>query len=242
MSIFDEPTPVVEQGKPAVGEQPNFLDQLVGDGKKFKTVEDLAKGKAESDSMIDAMKAENTELKTKQQEQDYAKNLLEQIKEKATVAPVSPEPMNKSTEGGGNTLPKPEDIESLIDGMLSKRDKVAIVQSNLGEVKTKLVELYGTEAQAKVTERAKALRVDVSYLDEMAAASPTSFFAIMGEAPKASHNPIISGAGGAPTGGTERDASFYYKMYKENKNLWKSPAMQAQMIKDKNDLGTRYSK
>src|SRR5882762_1576622 len=40
-----------------------YLEQLVGEGKKFKTAEDLARGKAESDSFIEIMKARMDELR-----------------------------------------------------------------------------------------------------------------------------------------------------------------------------------
>ncbi|MBL4795789.1 MAG: hypothetical protein JKY50_00085 [Oleispira sp.] len=236
-TIFEEQIPVVQEGELNTGgNQSSFMDQLVGDGKKFKTVEDLAKGKAESDKMIE-------ELLAKQSQEDYSKQLLEKIKEQATVVPVAPEPKDTNINGEGNTSPKPEDIESLLDTMLNKRDKDTLVRSNLNEVQTRLISLYGTEAQAKVKAKAETLGVPVSYLDEMASNSPSSFFTIMGEAQKASPNPIIEGTQNPTQNSTtENDAAHYYKMYKENRNLWKSQAMQKQMVADKNRLGERFFK
>ena len=237
MSIFEDQTPVGTEIEVKQEVQPNFLDQLVGDDKKFKTVEDLAKGKAESDKMI-------KELLDNKSEQDYAKDLLAKLTEKATVAPVTPvTPEDKSTKVEEQTVPKPEDIESLVDGVLSRREQANAVASNLKEVKDHLVKLFGTEAQAKVNAKAAELGVPTSFLDDMAAKSPASFFTLIGEAPVQSKNPPIEGTiNTSQLVGTEHDSAYYYKMYKETPKVWKSPAMQKQMVEDKAKLGARFFK
>ena len=51
----------------------DYLKELVGEGKKFKTVEDLAKGKAESDAFISSVTRENKELR------DSYKKAIEEV-------------------------------------------------------------------------------------------------------------------------------------------------------------------
>ena len=41
----------------------SILDALVGEGKKYANLEELAKGKAEADSFIDKLKDENSDLR-----------------------------------------------------------------------------------------------------------------------------------------------------------------------------------
>jgi len=53
MAIFEENTLALEEVT---------VDTLVGEGKKFKTIDDLAKGKAESDRVILAREQELSQL------------------------------------------------------------------------------------------------------------------------------------------------------------------------------------
>jgi hypothetical protein len=71
---------------PTVDENKNYLSELVGEGKKFKTVEDLAKSKIHADATIDVMTRRLDELtedykKTRQENVTKAKleEMLDQI-------------------------------------------------------------------------------------------------------------------------------------------------------------------
>src|SRR6478752_10635011 len=65
MNILDntnQPDPV------QIDPNKNYLEELVGEGRKFKSPEELARGKAESDLYIEHMKGRMDELR-----QDYTK-------------------------------------------------------------------------------------------------------------------------------------------------------------------------
>ena len=61
-------------------QEPNYLAELVGEGKKFKTVDDLAKGKWNSDSMIETLKAEIATLKAQANSGANVDTLLAEIR------------------------------------------------------------------------------------------------------------------------------------------------------------------
>jgi len=75
-----------------------YLEQLVGDGKKFKTAEDLARGKAESDSFIEIMKvrmdelrADHLRLREEHQASAQLKDLIDNYKNpKTAIIPATP--------------------------------------------------------------------------------------------------------------------------------------------------------
>ena len=72
--------------------QADPLAELVGDGKKFATVNDLARGKLEADSFIEKIKAENNELRV------LLKHTEGKISQAATV-----EDILKRVGSGSNT-------------------------------------------------------------------------------------------------------------------------------------------
>lgn len=55
------------------------LDLLVGEGKKFRTIEDLAKGKLEADRFIEQLKSELDELRKKSEEAEKMSLTMEEL-------------------------------------------------------------------------------------------------------------------------------------------------------------------
>jgi len=236
MEIFEGQTPVDSEVKEVTTEdnQLSFVDQLVGEGKKFKDVEALARGKAESDRLI-------AELQTKQAEQDHAKSLLDKLQEKATVAPVTPEPKQESPEGKENTTLKPEDVTSLLEDALAKRDQETIVKNNLKIVQEALVSAHGTEAQAVVLSKAKELNVPAEFLDDMASKSPEAFLTLMGTPPsKPSPSLVQTNTNTSSVVPSQKDARYYHKMLTENPKMWKSVAIQNEMRQEKQRQGDSF--
>ena len=238
MSVFSESqTPVGSEAEVATGSDQNYVDQLVGDGKKFQDVEALAKGKAEADKMI----AELLEEKKGYAQQDYAKELLSKLEASAVVAPA-PLPVihDKGTEGTDQTGQSPEDIESLLNAVLNKREANTVSQGNLSAVNDALEKSFGTEAEAKVGEKAKELGMTKEAMQAIAAQSPKAFMTMMGEKIK-TFEPIIEGSLNAPSSPSNvRNFDFYYKLYKSNPKQWRSASVQKQMTQDKAALGAKF--
>lgn len=158
---------------------------LVGEGKKFKTVEDLAKSKLEADNFINTLTGETADLKTRlaQAEAELAsrKTVEEQLKAITTnkvvpsVVPVTPVPPQ------GQVITD-EDLTNRVKAITERQTQAQTTQANVAQVTDRLLTLYGNEDKAKeaVSAKAKELGVSVKFLESAAGQSPAAFFSLIG--------------------------------------------------------------
>lgn len=236
MSVFDTATPVPNETETNTEDTTVYLDELVGEGKKFKDVEALAKGKAEADKLIAELKAKEDEFA----KNDYAKQLLEKMETQTTVPPVqTPEP-NKGTDEGATTPASTEDIESLIAKAIAERETKSAVTANLETVNKTLESNFGTEAEAKVLAKANELGMTKERLQSIAADSPAAFLSLMGTKQPEPTVPLSSDRNTVNLVSNERDFNYYQKLRKENPKAFSTSTIQKQMVEDKNRLGNKF--
>lgn len=209
-------------------ESASHLDTLVGDGKKFKTVEDLAKGKVESDRFIEQLQSELDGLRSDLATRARLEDLLDQIEPK------------QNTNSGGNQAPRNDstpapDIEKLIENTLTRRERERTIAENILEAKTRLQEIYGSEYVQKLEARAQQLGMTPQELDELAAKSPKALLALVTPQPKGqgTYTPPAS-AINAPLNseGGVRNWAYYQRIKAANATQYWSPKVQNQMHKD----------
>lgn len=222
------------------GEQkrdPLFND-MVGEGKRYATVEELAKGKQEADAFIEQLKSETAGLR-----EDLSKRpTMEDIQDIVKSYASEQESTNSNVSG--------EDIQKLVQTEL-QASKVADKQAdNVKQASDKMFELYGDKAKEVVQQKANELGVAVEYLEQMAAANPKIFYATMG----VQDNPNNQGSDGGnhqPEGHnaeqfqkkTEQQTgtwSYYRQLRKENpKNYW-SPKVQNEIFRLRKEQGPEF--
>lgn len=217
----------------------NYLEALVGEGKKFKTVDDLAKGKAESDSYIETLKQENESLKLKAAEGKSVAELLEALKQDKN--PIMDNPLDKGTQ----TPPalKEEDIAKIALETLNKSETERRIKSNYDASVAKMREVWGNDANKKLVEVASALSVSIDDLVEVARKSPNAFYQMTG----LNADRSVPGGTVAPKGtvnlGTntkKRDAAYYRDLKVQNPSLWKDTKTQIQMHRDAQSIGEDF--
>jgi|15BtaG_2_1085339.scaffolds.fasta_scaffold00834_4 hypothetical protein len=240
MTIFsDDPKPVdTQNANPA--QVTTLVDELVGEGKKFKTVEDLAKGKQESDTFITELQAKLTNAEAELQKQDYASELLATLQDK--TAQLEPNPVVNSLNTNDQPALSAEDLKSLVETTLSEREQSAITSSNLKAVEDAMTKAYGTEASVKVKEKATELGMSVEDLQTIASKSPSLFLQTMGQPPQQA-DPMVSSTvhtDNLNLSSTKRDSTFYRKLRKENPDRYRSATVQAQMFDDRVALGDSF--
>src|SRR4029450_8159059 len=76
----------------------NYLEELVGEGKKFKTPEDLARGKAESDSFIERLQKELHGLRNELKSRLQLEEVVDRISS-ASKSPISEQPPREPDNG-----------------------------------------------------------------------------------------------------------------------------------------------
>src|SRR5688572_29164551 len=98
-----------------------ILAQLVGEGKPFKSVEDLAASKATGDEFIETLKSENKEMRellNKAGTSEQTNQLLQELL--AKVGQASPEGDGGNHPVAGNGALTREDIVTLVQGQVTE--------------------------------------------------------------------------------------------------------------------------
>lgn len=241
-----------EQSSEAQGQetpsQESYLQKLVETkGENWKDPEVLAKGKLEADGYIKNLEDQLGQMREDLKKQEYQAQILDQLQNKATESTaVKPEVSNNNgstTEGNTNPTLSEEDLKSLVEQTLNQREIDSTVSNNLKLVDEELEKSYGTEAQAKIQEKAQELGMSMERIKEIAAESPKAFFALIGE-PKKTFSPMVQGSvrteGVNMQASAERDWSYYQKLRRENRNLYYTPKIQQQLMEDKSRLGSKF--
>lgn len=174
----------------------SYVERLVKEkGDQWSDPEVIAKGKYEADNYIQELKAKNEELAAQAEKAAKLEELIAKIEAKATEpTSVTPQSEDSGADGSNTKTPVSEDeLQSLVEKALTKREAESTVKQNLDQVNSQLEQLYGTEAEATVQKKAQELGMSKQRLQEIAAESPTAFFNLMGDKPK-DFKPMTSGS------------------------------------------------
>jgi len=224
----------------------SFVAQLVGEGKKFKDVESLAKGKLEADRHIGEITRTLDELRAELAKQDYAKTLLEQMSKGSDAGAEQPTPNTTSPSNTENTTQSASDIESLVERVITEKEKNRTLNQNLGVVSEEMEKKFGDKAGQVLKTRSQELGMSLDKLKEIAAESPTAFFQLIGvsaQKPTAGTAPQSSVRSETFNSNTQdRDFDYYQKLRKESRSLYYSPKVQNMMLQDRTRLGDRFYK
>jgi hypothetical protein len=223
---------------PGETNQGSALEQLVGEGKKYKSVEDLAKAYANADTHIEALK---TDL---QSTREFIAEKLDELANKREANPPVP-----PVETGGNQ-PAPvappkddgEDLDTRIAKALELRDTQARLQKNADIVQDVLVERLGgvDKAAEAVINKARELGLQPGDMKELAAKSPKAFLTTMGidpdVKPTSSSTPAPSSDVNAQrlrdTSVKPNSYEFYEQLRKSNPGLYWSVKTQQSLMND----------
>lgn len=227
----------------------DYLQELVGEGKKFKTPQDLARGKFEADQYVEVLKKRSDELRA-----DFLR-VSEENKAKAKLEELIDQMKNQQRQTSSDTPPanderqpaiKPEDLESLIDSRMSARETEAKARQNFKIVQDKLKERFGNNYQNALNEQIENLGLTVDDVNTLARKSPAAFFKTMGldqqqedsfQAPPRTSRRSDSFV---PTGKEKRTWSYYQNLKKQNPNLYYDPKIAVQMHNDAMELGESF--
>jgi hypothetical protein len=151
---------------PSIGTDGNILEVLVGDGRKYKTVEDLAKGYINADEFVETLKGENATLK-------------EQLVKAKTVEDVL-ERLNKANERAPADQPvkvEAPDIARIVKETVTGLETQKVREMNLSLADRKMAELFGEKAQEVFNSYASTPELKAT-LTQLASVSPDKFIAI----------------------------------------------------------------
>ena len=238
-----------DQGTPPQADPAkNYLEELVGDGKKFKTAEELARGKAEADAFIERLKQEQEALRNELN----TKLTLEQYIDKMSGTGITNTPPPNEPNGNqGENLQglKPEDVERLIDQRVSAREAERIQNENLRTVKETLSQQLGPDFSTKLKSIGQNIGMSEQDMTDMARTRPKALLALVGASAPQSQAPAASPLFTPPTGVSsfrsegqpvDRTQKYYDNLKKNSPSDYWSPATQNQLHKDAIRLGEKF--
>jgi hypothetical protein len=223
-TVFDPAT--VEQATQSI------VETLVGEGRKFKDVEALAKGKLESDQFIERITNENAAMR---KDMEALQLLVKDTLGARGNQPAPSQPTGASVD--------PSDLSELIRNEITQTRQKEAAQSNLVEADRVLVAHYGTKEQAQkaITEKARELGMPVSWMTESAARNPKALYTLLGlgeptkQPVTPSSKPTVNtdAANFAPTGAGSKVGTkeYYDAMRRENPSLYWNPRTQQEIHK-----------
>lgn len=224
------------------------LDQLVGEGKKFATAEELAQGKLESDKFIPQLEGENKELREKLEELSANANSADKMQELIELVKTSKQPSGDSNQSEITEDQLQIMVSKLMDAenLKTTRDENRILANALVLDATESVEA----AKAFVVDKAKALGIAPGDIARIGESSVKAFAALMGlEQKNTSNNQSTSTSvsdvnteafdSNNPSG--IRNNKYYQELRRKDViKFLGSKSIQQQMFKDREDLGDKF--
>lgn len=217
----------------------NYLEELVGEGKKFSSPEELARGKAEADAHIARIEAEQNRLRSDLNTRISLEEFLDQIRTNPPLPARSNDDEPHQREPGTDKSVTAEEIERLLEMKLSQKDQERRAQSNTNAVRQKLQETYGPSYAQHVKKQAEELGVSEQYIRDLAATSPSVLYRLLGidkakddvfSAPPRSQSTNIPSVKG-------KGKSYYDKIYEEKPSEYWSPKIQNEIFERVKEIG-----
>lgn len=224
----------------------NYLTELVGEGKKFKTPEEMARGKFESDMFIQIQNKRMDDLRKdylRERELNMSRAKLEEI-----VDQISKKQLASSETPPANEvqMEKPqlslEDVEKAFD----RREINKIEKANYALVVAKLKERFGTNYASALKPHVESLRLTDDDVNALARKSPDAFFRLMGldltqqqDGYQAPPKSSLRSDSFAPKV-EKRTWAYYQNLRKTDPTLYYNPKTNDQMIKDAKALGKEF--
>ncbi len=232
--IFEDNTP------PSLDQEKDYFAELVGENSKFKTPQDLARGKVESDLFIEQLKRENAEMRNDLNTRIKYEEFLDRV-ERAKLSNADDNQESREQAGQQSAM-NPEELEQLLERKLRERDARNSASQNLAIVQNKLRETLGPNYAQRVREQAQSLGVTTEFLNNLAATQPRAFYRMLGidaERPTThSMSPPRSSVNSESFTGTKtKGKSYYDEIRKKDSGLYFSPKIQNEIFNTIKEIG-----
>lgn len=174
-TIFDAPpTPPSDQGAPPPPAivLPDSVKELVGEGKKYATVEKALEALAHAQTHIATIEQDNRTLREKVEGAMSVEKVYETVQELLSKErPTGAAPLDEAS------------IASVLDRKLTEREQNARRAANVESVKQALAGKFGDKASEQFRAKAEELGLSVQTLNELAATSPKAALEYFGVKP-----------------------------------------------------------
>ena len=224
----------------------DYLTELVGEGRKFKDQQALAKSKYEADQYIEILKRRLDEGRAaflKEREENTTKASLEELTKRIEERLKS----NAETEVKSETNQfDPKQIESLVTTKLLEHEVTRTETNNFNLVKGKLQQRYGENYKEALGKQIEELDMTEATLNEMARRQPKVLLRTLGLDKDSEQQQFQSPPRGqrsnafTPSGPAKRTWSYYQNLKKTKPDIWFDRSTAIQMQKDAIELGEAF--
>lgn len=235
-----------------IDENKNYLEELVGDGKKFKSPEDLAKGKFYADKQIEIQNRRLDQLRAdflQERQENIAKAKMQDLVDR--LSKVQSLTSNEAPQVK-EELEKPaidmDQIKSLMSSQFQEYETGKRQRDNLAQVQNKLVERYGKNYNNVLGEQLQTLGMSAKQIDDLARESPQAAMRMLSldgpsqrdsfQTPPRSNQRNDSFA---PKGAKKRTWAYYQELKKANPEMYLDRKIANQMAQDAVDLGDEFN-
>lgn len=236
---------------PKIDDNKDYLNELVGDGKKFKTVDDLAKGKYLADAYVehqnrqlDELRAEYRKLYEDNARRATLEDQLTQLRQQLTSSNNTP-PANEDLEQPQSTIDMKQ-IESLVSNKVLEHERTKKEEENWNIVVSRLKEKLGPNFSSVLKQQIQELGLTEDSVNQLARTSPKALFKTLGIDEHNTNNfqaPMTSQMrhdSFAPRGKDKRTYSYYQDMKKKDPLVYLDSKTQTQMHKDALEQGEAF--
>tara|TARA_R110002020_G_scaffold166067_2_gene353893 strand:- start:815 stop:1546 length:732 start_codon:yes stop_codon:yes gene_type:complete len=161
---------VQQDTAPKAFEIPTEAQDLVGEGKKYKSPEDALRAVPHAQQHIQTLESELAEVKEELTKRKTAQELLDEIK--SGTQPV--ENTTQSVDVNQDTL------EQLVQNTIDKRENAQSARANAKIVAEKFTKKFGANAESAYNQIAVESGLDVQQLHNLAATSPNAVLKLAG--------------------------------------------------------------
>lgn len=163
------PTEAAPEPKPSVV-VPTEATDWIGDGKKYRSVEDALKAVPHAQSHIKTLEQELAQAREELAKRKAAEDLLNEIKQATAPQQATP----SSVEAN------PEVLSQIVEQVLEKKTAQQTAQQNAKTVIEKLTAVYGEKAKDQYYAMAAANGMSIQTLDALSMQSPSAVLKLAG--------------------------------------------------------------
>lgn len=237
-----------QSNQPLIDPNKNYFEELVGEGKKFKTNADLARAKMESDVYIKTMETKMDQLREdhmKVLEESKAQTKLQELIDRLENRSDSQNQQNTPAIPADNRSFNPDELDSIISNKLTQVELQRKEKANFDQVQNKLKDVFGDNSASVLRDRMNTLGLTSEDVNALAKRSPNAFYNTFGLNPSQSdsfQSPIASSRRSDPFApkAPARTWAYYEEMRKANPTAYFDPKTNVQMQKDIIEYGDAF--
>lgn len=218
---------------------------LVGEGKKFKTVADLAKGKLASDDFVKQLQEENRALRelAAGKAEETNTTLLSELVASVSKGNTNSTPSATQANQPAKTGLTEEDVNALIE----KRDAKTSAANNIRLYNETVSRAFADKAPAEVQARLNKVGADPEMFSQLVAKSPQAALALLGLEPSKSGANMGSREGSVNTeallsnsNAGVKNAAYFRNLRKTMGSKYYDPAIQQDLFKQRKAMGEKF--